>query len=166
MESDEKDFLALRKLTLEIAEMERPWWKRPAYILAALPTLLAIVALSVAFLNGFFGAQLTKLDNQRHDLEAEIIRFEGTRNALLTQNEKLKEDILTRQGQLSDIKSIASRLIAVSNRLAFADPSSADSHEGQVNAELLDIISKLDKAFGEGSFSPGTVEVRRVPKKK
>ena len=75
-EQDLEKALELKKLSLEIAELERPWWKRPSYILGALPTLLAVVALSVGFLNGFFSAQLTKLENQRHDLKIEVQEFE------------------------------------------------------------------------------------------
>src|SRR6266481_4093415 len=89
MESDERDSLQLKKIALEIAEMERAWWKRPAYILAALPTILAIIALSVGFINGFFSSQLTKLENQRHDLEAQVKEFEAKRDGLHRQNEDL-----------------------------------------------------------------------------
>lgn len=92
MESEETVSLQRKKLALEIAEMERRWWKRPTYILAALPTLLAVVALSVGFLNGFFSAQLTKLENQRHDLEAQIKEFETKRDALNVENKKLAEE--------------------------------------------------------------------------
>lgn len=46
MESEEKTSLELKKLTLEIADLVRPWWKHPAYVLAALPRLLAMIALS------------------------------------------------------------------------------------------------------------------------
>src|SRR6266571_7601144 len=90
-DTDPKALLELKKLNLEIAEMERSWWKRPSYILAALPTVLAVIALSVGFLNGFFSAQLTKLENQKHDVEAQIREFEGTRNALTAENEKLRQ---------------------------------------------------------------------------
>lgn len=89
MDANEKDSLELKKLALEIAEMERSWWKRPTYILAALPTLLAIVALVVGTLNGFFSAQLTKLENQKHDLEAQVKEFEVKRDALHLENENL-----------------------------------------------------------------------------
>lgn len=85
--------LALKKLALEVADLERPWWKRPNYILAALPTLLAIVALSVGFLNGFFSAQLTKLENQRHDLEAQVKEFEAKRDDLHRQYDDAKKKL-------------------------------------------------------------------------
>ena len=89
MSTDQKNSLEIRKISLEITELERQWWKRPSYILAALPTLLAIAALSVGFLNGFFSAQLTKLENQRHDLAAEVKEFEARRAELSRQNETL-----------------------------------------------------------------------------
>jgi len=91
--AEEKTNLELKKLSLEIAELERPWWKRPSYLLAALPTLLAIVALSVGFLNGFFSAQLTKLENQRHDLEAQVKEFEAKRDELHRQYDEAKKEL-------------------------------------------------------------------------
>lgn len=100
MENDEKESLHLKKLALEIAEMERPWWKRPNYVLAALPTLLAVVALSIGFLNGFFSAQLTKLENQKHDLEVQIRDFEGKRDDLHRQHEETKQELNQTKEQL------------------------------------------------------------------
>jgi hypothetical protein len=85
-ENNEKASLELRKLSLEITDLERPWWKRPTYILAALPTLLALIALSVGFLNGYFSAQWTKFENQKHDLEAQVKEFEVKRSDLYRQN--------------------------------------------------------------------------------
>lgn len=93
MSTEEKDSLEIRKLSLEIAELKRPWWERPSYILAALPTLLAIAALSVGFINGFFSAELTKLENQRHDLEAQVKEFEAKRDDLHRQYEQAKTDL-------------------------------------------------------------------------
>lgn len=156
MENDEKDSLQLRKLALEIAELERPWWKRPTYILAALPTLLAVVALTVGFLNGFFSAQLTKLENQRHDIESQIREFEGTRNTLVTQNQKLQNDISTKQNALIEINDIASKLRGVLINLQLYGPSAgpvkveqelkaAAEFRRQTSSELLDALSKLNE---------------------
>jgi len=66
MENEETILLERKKLALEIADLERSWWKRPAYVLAALPTVLAFGTLLVGALSGYFSAQLTKLDNQKH----------------------------------------------------------------------------------------------------
>src|SRR5438067_5414016 len=106
METDETISLQRKKLALEIAELERPWWKRPGYILAALPTLLATVALSVGVFNGFFSAQLTKLENQRHDLQAEVKEFETKRTSLSSQNQELQTAISTKQQSLNQIDEL------------------------------------------------------------
>jgi len=68
---DTEKSLELKKLALEIADLERPWWKRPAYVLAFLPTMLAFGTLLVGAFTGYFQAEYTKLENQRHDLEVQ-----------------------------------------------------------------------------------------------
>ena len=40
--------------------------------LAALPTLLAVVSLIYVSANGYFQAVAIKVENQKHDLEAEV----------------------------------------------------------------------------------------------
>lgn len=132
MESDERTTQELRKLALEIADMERPWWKRPTYILAALPTLLAIIALTVGSLNGFFSAQLTKLDNQKFALEQQIKEFESRRDQLHRENEQLG-------AQLEKLKVD----LAVRDAAALLAP--ADS---QVRKRIMQLALQ-DKNFGK-----------------
>lgn len=102
--TEETAALERRKLALEIAELERPWWKRPSYILAALPTLLAVVALTVGFLNGFFSAQLTKLENQKHDIEAQVKEFEAKRTQVQKDYEELKQEVKRKSDDLQRTK--------------------------------------------------------------
>jgi hypothetical protein len=141
--------LALKKLSLEIAELERPWWKRPSYILAALPTLLALTALSVGFLNGYFSASLTKLDNQKHDLQAEIKQFEETRKTLVAQNEKLRQDVLDTETKLTNIRRIGATLrgTALSLEMHQAETGKADAEMARIQTELVKIVSDLTKVL-------------------
>lgn len=97
-----KAALEIKKLTLEIADLERPWWKRPTYILAALPTLLAMIALSVGVLNGFFSAQLTKLENQKHDLQSQVREFEEKRDELHREYLKTQQELTQTKQQLNN----------------------------------------------------------------
>lgn len=131
MDTDPNRELELKKLALEIAELERPWWRRPAYILAALPTLLAVAALSVGFLNGFFSAQLTKLDNQKFALEQQIKEFESRRDQLHQQNDQLS-------AQLENLK----KEIAIKDAIAAAIP------DQQVKKRIMELALK-DKDFGK-----------------
>src|SRR5258708_5713514 len=104
MDNDEKDALELRKLALEIAEMERSWWKRPTYILAALPTLLAVIALSVGFVNGYFSAQLTKLENQRHDIELQVKEVKAVREQITKEIQEESEKLAKIQEEFTKLQ--------------------------------------------------------------
>ncbi len=153
MENEETVSLQQKKLTLEIAELERPWWKRPPYILAALPTLLAVVALSVGFLNGYFSAQLTKLENQKHDLETQISGFEGTRKNLVSQNEQLQQDMSNNRKKIIQITSLVRRLegILVELRNLGSVPSGEyrSNHERALEMQRNEVIQELiDLASG------------------
>ncbi|SRR6266404_1390757 len=123
MENEETILLERKKLALEIADMERAWWKRPTYILAALPTLLAVIALSVGFLNGFFNAQLTKLDNQKHDLEAQVKAFEDKRDDLHRQYDDAQKKLDDAQKELDRTRQVGK------NRDSEAEYQSSRAHK-------------------------------------
>ncbi len=95
-----KEELERLKLELEIQKLKDPWWKNPAYILAALPTLLAILTLAYGFANGYFQATATKLENQKHDLqiekdklEADVKEFTAKRDDLSRWNAALIDEV-------------------------------------------------------------------------
>jgi cell division protein FtsB len=88
--TSERDKLELIKLQLEINELGRPFWKRPSYVLGALPTLLAIITLAYGLTSGYFSASFTKLENQKHDLEKQIKDFDATRLAIQKQIAELQ----------------------------------------------------------------------------
>lgn len=106
MEDPEKDALEFKKLALEIADLERSWWKRPAYVLAALPTMLAFGTLLVGVLSGYFQAAYTKLENQKHDLEAQVKDFGTRRDTLQRENVALKETNEQMQKQIEMSRQI------------------------------------------------------------
>ena len=88
-----KAMLEREKLRLEIEQLKQPWWRKPTYILAGLPTLLALVTLIYGFANGYFQAAAIKLENQRHDLEGEIKEFTQRKEELEHQNLLLREEL-------------------------------------------------------------------------
>jgi hypothetical protein len=96
--SSSREELEREKLTLEIEEMKRPWWRRPSYILAALPTVLAVLALVYGLSNGYFQASAVKLANERRDLEIakaalqkDVAQLSRIKGELETSNRKLQE---------------------------------------------------------------------------
>jgi hypothetical protein len=84
-----KEELEREKLLLEIEQLKEPWWKKPVYMLAALPTLLAALSLIYGFANGYFQATATKLENQRHDLQVQKDKLEADVKEVAATKEKL-----------------------------------------------------------------------------
>jgi hypothetical protein len=102
-----KEELERLKLEIEIKKLKDPWWKNPAYILAALPTLLAVLTVAYGFANGYFQATATKLENQKHDLqiekdklEADIKEFTEKRDNLSRWNAALIDEIQKKEQTL------------------------------------------------------------------
>ena len=64
-DSNEKAALESRKLELEIRDLQRKWWQKPAYLQILLPVCIALIsagaALLIAYTNGFFDSQRAKL---------------------------------------------------------------------------------------------------------
>jgi predicted metal-dependent hydrolase len=102
-ESEEltKEELERRKLLLEIAELKKEWWKKPTYIAALFPTLLALITLAYGFANGYFQASFTKLENQKYDLQKEIKVFQEQKEQSSKELEKINNEIIKQQEELS-----------------------------------------------------------------
>lgn len=84
--------LEREKLLLEIEELKKKWWKKPSYIAALFPTILALMTLFYGFANGYFQASFTKLENQKYDLQNQINAFEAEKNNLYTQLKQITEE--------------------------------------------------------------------------
>ena len=78
-----KDQLERDKLSLEIAELQREWWKRPAYIAAFFPSVLALLTLAYGLGNGYFDAEFARLENKKYELERETRLLEERKTRLL-----------------------------------------------------------------------------------
>ncbi len=70
--SGNKEDLELKKLELEIKELARPIWLRPAFLGAFVPIVLAILALASTMLTGLFDKRMAELRDQREKLEEEV----------------------------------------------------------------------------------------------
>ena len=122
--------LEISKLRLEILYLERPFWKRPSYILAALPTMLATLTLIYGIASGYFNASFIKLENQKHDLAEQIKEFDvrksilenqiavlESRNAELeSQKKELEYKIAELRSGFDEVKSSTFGLVHILNR--------------------------------------------------
>ena len=94
-----REELKIRKLTLEIQQLQRPWYKQPAYLATLLPASLALVTLLVAapYIR-------ERLDAQSERIINETILLEQRRNALVSdvaKFEKRREELSERVTQLT-----------------------------------------------------------------
>ncbi len=71
MENDRSD-LELEKLKLEIRELQRPIWRRPAFLGAFVPLMLAVIGLASTVFTGYFDERMAALRDQRKELEQVI----------------------------------------------------------------------------------------------
>lgn len=79
---DSKEELERRKLELEIAELRKPLWLRPAYVGVSLPIVLSILAFLSALLSGYF-------DRERAALRVEIKQLVEHRDSLKRERDQL-----------------------------------------------------------------------------
>src|SRR5215207_2595796 len=85
--------LELEKLNLEIQDLRRDWWKKPAYIAALFPTFLALLTLVYGFSNGYFQAMAVKLENQKYDLQKDVEKLNKDKEILEGQKIDLEDKI-------------------------------------------------------------------------
>ena len=146
--------LDYEKLRLEILELNRPWWKKPTYIAAIFPSILALGTLIYGFANGYFQASFVKLDTQtmllkadKEKLEADIKSITGEKQILEERKEKLAakvtevENLLRSQSGLSSDNSIAASSRPVTG-LRLGKPSRKQRQDDEIKLKLLDELKK------------------------
>jgi septal ring factor EnvC (AmiA/AmiB activator) len=87
---DQAKQLSKRKLELEIAELARPIWQRPAFIT---PVIAAALSVMLAYFSGWFDVQLTRLSNRRDSLERDIAKFQMDKSEIQTEVNALQEEL-------------------------------------------------------------------------
>lgn len=94
--------LDIQKLELELTQLAAPWWRRPSFWLAALPTALASITVVYGLSNGYFDAVSVKLENEKSALEAEIKKFNQERDKIKIQIAVLDKRYSQLSGEVED----------------------------------------------------------------
>ncbi len=136
-----KGQLEIKKLRLEISELGRPWYKKPAYIF---PAIVVIGTLLTGFITQFFQAEFTKFENQKHDLQSD-------NEALATRRDDLNKKVAA---LLSDQDKLTaqSHELASRTREVTAQTSQVTIQRKQLIAEKLRLSreqAELETAYGE-----------------
>ena len=116
-ETGNRDALELKKLCLEVQQLELRWWKRPSYIAAAIPIVLALLTLITAFTTGWFDQERSNLRSQKDALEAQNAvleqqktQLEEQKNALESLNKKLQAENINLEDSLDELEEAESSL--------------------------------------------------------
>lgn len=148
-----KEELERKKIELEIKDLERPFWKRPTYILSALPTILAIIGLLYGFANGYFSATSAKLEAQKLKLETDISKFETTKKELNEENEKvgkenenLRKEKGTVEGQVTTLEQKRLELEGINNNLSQQNDN-LSLQKNQIENKLRTMSNDFDKVY-------------------
>lgn len=129
MES-EFDILTKKKLEIEIEDLQKAWFKKPKYIAALSPIIIALLSFLAIWLSGFFDTQKERLNKEISELE--IVRdslnyvISITLNSLKYQKLLYFEMILNRDqkynSNYSDIENIYEYLCPnISDKIKFYD---------------------------------------------
>lgn len=145
--SEELDKLQRHKLALEIADLRRPAWLKPAMVT---PIVAAVMSIALGHFSGWFDLQSTRLENQRFELTRDIEKFENERK-------RSERELKTAQREL---KTEQDKLRAVSDQLGLAQKelsemrqsltTSTQNHIKEVR-ELKDTIATLKAALERAS---------------
>ena len=88
-----KDELERKKLDLEIQELERKWWQRPAYLSILLPVVIAALTVLAGILSGYFNQERKQLTRDIQALKKEKDALTQNAKTLAVENEKALEQV-------------------------------------------------------------------------
>jgi hypothetical protein len=161
--------LQVRKLDLEIEELSRPWWKKPAYLSALFPLFVGVLAVFVAYNRGFFDTQAALLELRRERLQRDVNTFTAERNRLITDNKNLLEknaDLTAEREQLlADQKNLRDQAVSVeSQRFALSGQLALITLRGNIK-ELSNAIGTKgsDVSWTSLTLLTGTYGLARNP---
>jgi hypothetical protein len=88
------------KAELEVRDLKRPWYRKPQYVLAALPTTLALVGIIAGIYTGYFREKIGNLEEQKKELalsneksQANLKELDNTVNQLNKETKIATEDL-------------------------------------------------------------------------
>lgn len=163
--SIETDELNKKKLELEIAELVRPIWQRPAFIT---PVIAALLSVMLAYFSGWFDVQLTRLSNQRHDLEQDIAKFQREKSEIQGQVDALRKELTDIKSKLdaanTELKDVKQKLDVTNRELKDAkdklDVANRETEDARLQLIMELISRKSEKKELEGNIESLTKQLK------
>lgn len=135
-----KEDLERRKLELEIADLGRAWWKRPAYLGVLIPIVLGTLTFFAGILSGFFDRERTRLKHENQSLERENTALLAAQDAIRQASAEAQKrlDELNAQSE-EQLRAMQQSLADTAARVKEAEKLLPDRYRDKV---LQDILNK------------------------
>lgn len=135
-----KGTLERRKLELEIGELARRWWTRPAYVAALTPMFVGLLTLVVAFSTGYLSGVSERLAAQKERLEIDTKNLESRRDKLSQDNVRLAE---SNQALSSELKAQEDRTVELDEQAKKARAEASRAAQQAASAQHQVRVAEL-----------------------
>jgi hypothetical protein len=128
-----KKTLEERKLELEIIELEKPWFKRPAFLV---PIIGAFSSIFILWVTGFFNTKIESLETKEEKLSLDTTRLTEIKVELTNESNNLNNE---RNSLLINTTILSNKLKSISLQ---NDSIKAILHDNQSEAAKIKGINK------------------------
>lgn len=102
-----KERLEIKKLGLEVDNLNLAWWKKPSYLGVVLPVMFAFITLTSAWVTGYFDAERSRLKAEEMSLQVNVDNLNIKIARLVTKSgiilDDLKGFVDAKDGAISEI---------------------------------------------------------------
>ena len=141
--------LEIEKLQDEIGSQRLPWWRKPVYIAAIFPTVLALVGATAAFVTGYVQTQYQLVQYQKEQLKTDREKYESEKEKLainktslagdLAQYEAEKQKLETKIAEMEKARQISTPVTYLDAIQAHAEQLSQATDPER---ELIELLKK------------------------
>lgn len=85
MRRKDRKQLELEKISLEIVELKKSWWKKVEYLRIIIPSLLALISILLAFNSGLVDLSKKELEIEKKQLVYDISKFNDRKDSLYSE---------------------------------------------------------------------------------
>jgi hypothetical protein len=145
-----KDDLETQKLALEIRELQRAWWQRPAYLATLIPIVLGSLTFLAGILSGYFDRERIHLKSEVEGLKREESALLETQNLIRQANADAGERLKKFNERYEELRN---RILSTSNYVINHELNSPNDHV-EIAYKLMDLYALAENSQKELQASP------------
>lgn len=148
--------LDVEKLKLEIAELKKPWWKKPSSVIALFLTVLVSILSVYGFAGGYFQVSFIKPANQTYDLrkqtevlQSEVAEISSRKEAMEQKRDKILKQLENTKILLEETKNSSAEVKAHIEVLSSACLSCPTPAWVQSQRKIFAALEEIEKILSE-----------------